>query len=55
LSKALAAYAATATAEINRIFLRTKLTARPQLFKESDATIDACARTVLEALDAVLP
>jgi uncharacterized repeat protein (TIGR01451 family) len=55
LSTALAAYAATATAEINRIFLRTKLSHRPQLFKESDAGIDTCARNVLEALDAALP
>jgi hypothetical protein len=47
---ALTAYAALATAEIGRIFLRGKLNRSPDLFKASDPEFDAAARTMLTTL-----
>jgi hypothetical protein len=50
----LASYSALAAGEINRIFLRAKLTRTPTLFKETDTSFDDAARAVLEALAALL-
>jgi hypothetical protein len=47
---ALTAYAALATAEIGRIFLRGKLNRSPVLFKATDPSFDDAARTVLDTL-----
>jgi hypothetical protein len=47
---ALATYAALATAEISRIFLRSKLKSAPVFFKETDAALDDAARSVLAAI-----
>jgi hypothetical protein len=47
---ALTAYAALATGEIGRIFLRAKSNRAPELFKETDPSFDDAARTVLAAL-----
>ncbi len=48
--QALTAYAALATAEISRIFLRARLSGQPELFKPTDPTFDDAARTVIETL-----
>jgi hypothetical protein len=50
LGVALTAYAALATAEISRIFLRAKLSGLPDLFKSTDTDFDNAARTVLAAI-----
>lgn len=47
---ALTAYAAFATAEIGRIFLRAKLSRAPSLFRATEASFDEAARTVLATL-----
>jgi len=47
---ALTAYAALATAEISRIFLRAKLSRAPDFFKATDGAFDDAARTVLAAV-----
>jgi hypothetical protein len=47
---ALTAYAALATAEISRIFLRAKVSGAPDLFKATETAFDDAARTVLAAL-----
>ncbi|GAC1593403.1 MAG: hypothetical protein NVS3B28_23300 [Candidatus Velthaea sp.] len=50
----LSGYAALAAAEINRIFLRAKLTRMPALFKETDSAFDDAAKGVLDALNEIL-
>jgi uncharacterized repeat protein (TIGR01451 family) len=47
---ALTGYAALATGEISRIFLRARLGRAPDLFKPTEAAFDDAARTVLAAL-----
>ncbi|GAC1403309.1 MAG: hypothetical protein NVSMB64_04800 [Candidatus Velthaea sp.] len=51
----MSSYAALAAAEINRIFLRAKLTRAPALFKETEPAFDAAAKSVLDALHEVMP
>jgi len=47
---ALTAYAALATAEISRIFLRAKLSRAPDFFKATDGAFDDAAKTPLDQL-----
>ena len=46
----LATYAGLAASEINRIFLRAKITRTPALFKETEPAFDEAARRILDAL-----
>lgn len=50
---ALAEYAAAASSEINRLFVRARLDKRTDLFGPSDSSLDTRARAVLAALTAV--
>ncbi|MFN2462004.1 MAG: hypothetical protein ABR591_15205 [Candidatus Velthaea sp.] len=50
IAAAITAYTSLAAAEINRIFLRAKLTRTAAPFKETDAPFDAAARSMLETL-----
>jgi hypothetical protein len=50
LGTLLGSYTALAAAEINRIFLRAKLTRTATPFKETEPAFDDAARTVLDAL-----
>jgi hypothetical protein len=47
---ALTAYAALATAEFGRIFLRARLSRAPSLFRATEPSFDEAARTVLATL-----
>jgi len=54
VSTALRLYAGLAAGEINRIFLRSKLSRSPEYFKETDSAFDAAARAALDALGTAL-
>jgi hypothetical protein len=53
--KALTDYAALATDEIGRIFVREKVSRAPAPFRPTDGVFDDAARTVLDTLGAALP